>query len=486
MSVLGGMAGVRELSAEKQRAFESFYALNVNHKLRPLFTDLSLVLIILGTLIESLLYIVSLERGSLTWSSFHPFTYAYWGMAFFLLGVNRYSSLRQKSPLMLYFVFAFITVFAYRRFILKGGGIEPIFGLFFVTAFLGFSTASLKHSIGIISMNLLALSASCWLVFGHESGFVEVFKLLSNWFIYNCIFMGLTISVFTRWMWRNMFAMQYLRNENNEALKTAFKTLKKTEKQLIQQQKYQALNHMAKGLLHEIINPVNSASQALSYAQSVNEDEEIAEAISEAIMQQTRISNIVTDLRVFAQPESDQAIERVNISDMIAKALKFCHQELDKAEVHVVLNLAEETYLDCHPSALVQVFVNLLLNSRDAFKNKKGLGDETYTREISVSSYEQSEHILIIFKDNGVGIAQSIIQKITDPFFSDENSPEKMGLGLSICQTIIRHHGGTLDIDSKVNEWTEITLSLPAQIKVNSPANKQRTAASQTLIDRIG
>jgi two-component system sensor histidine kinase PhcS len=75
----------------------------------------------------------------------------------------------------------------------------------------------------------------------------------------------------------------------------------------------------------------------------------------------------------------------------------------------------------------------------------------------------QQQTLRIRFKDNGAGIESGVLEHITEPFYSDQASPDKLGLGLTICQTIMRHHGGRIDIKSKVNEWTEITLTIPDQ-----------------------
>lgn len=464
MNILNGMSKVNALSIEKKRAFELYYHRSMQTKFLPLMADFSLAVMLIGTFFWAIQKIASLDTKELTWSTFHPLTYFYWSclVAFALL--NQIQKIRHRAPLILYITTLLIMTLSYRNFILQDGSLDPIFGLFFYTAFFGISMGSVRHVAIIQSVNITFLCVS-FLILSTAGDWLPRFLLmLSNWFIFNCLLMSFTTAVFSRWLFRNIFAIQFLLNDKNEMLSLTLRTLKTTEQQLIQQQKHQALSHMAKGLLHEVINPVNSASQAVGFAKSINHDEDINEALDEAILQHQRISDIITDLRKFSQSESNHELESVSVEHLVTTAVKFCQREIDKAGTQVILNLAEEQFIDCHSSALTQVFVNLLLNSCNALARKP----PEQLREITISSYEQPETISICFHDNGVGIHKDMLHSISDPFFSDGNSPENMGLGLSICQTIMRHHKGTVEIRSQVNEWTEIVLTLPAHIKLVS------------------
>jgi len=458
--MLNGVSKVYALSDEKKQAFELYYQRSMQAKLLPLMADFTLVLLLIGSFFVALKF-VSQGLKELSWSTFHPLTYLYWLSIMAFLTLNQVPKVRHRAPLILYITSFFMMTLAYRNFILQDGNLDPIFGMLFYTAFMGISMGSVRHIAIIQSVNITFMCIS-FLILSTEGDWLPRFlTMLSNWFVFHCLFMSITTAIFSRWMFRNIFAMQFLLNEKNEVLSKTFKVLKSTEQQLIQQQKHQALNHMAKGLLHEIINPVNSSSQAISFAKSINKDEDINEALDESLTQHQRINDIVTDLRRFSQSESEQELETVSLDALVSKALKFCHRELEKVDVQLEIRIPDEQFIDCHSSALTQVFVNLILNSCDALQRK----ESRQPREISISSFEQEEDISICLRDNGTGINDSDLKSITDPFFSDEKSPEKMGLGLSICQTIMRHHNGRMQIDSKVNEWTEVELTLPAHIK---------------------
>lgn len=482
MSTFNGITKIKALSGKKQQNFELFYKDIMSTKVLPAIADVTLFLLITSAAFGSIPLFEAVAPGELTWSSFHPLTYFYWLSLLLLLGLNQVKIIRYKAPLIIYMTTLFLFLLTYRNFILQGGGIDPIFGMFFYSAFLGTSTASIRHVAILQSVNLLCLTVSSFMIALPGKGFEQLLSILSNWFIFNCFTMSLTAGIVSQWMLRNMFAMQFLLNDKHETLGQTIKLLKTTEQQLIQQQKHQALSHMAKGLLHEVINPINSASQAVGFAKSINHDEDINEALEEAMSQHQRISDIITDLRKFSQSETNHELESVSLEHLVATAVKFCQREIDKTDIHITLNLAEEQFIDCHSSALTQVFVNLLLNSCNALARKPS----EQLREITISSFEQPETISICFHDNGMGINKYILHSISDPFISDNNSPENMGLGLSICQTIMRHHNGTVEIQSQINEWTEVVLTLPAHVKlvsvpVTSPLGKdlQKTSDSK-------
>lgn len=466
--VLTGISGIKQLSAKKQQAFERFYHISLNHKLRPVIADFTILTIWIGSLVNIFAQLnFSQPDSSPGWGDVHHLSYLYCASLMFLGIVNFFTTIRQRAPLMVYLVFILIMVFAYRDFVVWEGWTDPVLGLSFALAFVGYMTLSVRHSIILWAIYISSLMFSHRLVYGADEWLLKAGTLLNDRFVFGCFTTGLLSACFVRWLFRNLFAMQYLLNDKNEMLTTTLKTLKTTEEQLIQQQKYQALNHMAKGLLHEIINPVNSSSQALRYAQSVNQDQDVGDALEDAASQQKRISDIVTDLRRFARSEIDQELETVSVGVLVANAIKLCHQEIKSTNVEVVSAVDEKQLIDCHPSALTQVFVNLLLNSCSALKQKTS----DKSRVINITSVEQEENLLILFRDNGAGIDQVSLKQIMDPFFTKGNSPGTMGLGLSICQTIMRHHNGFMKIDSEINQWTEVELSIPCRISVSQFVN---------------
>ncbi|WP_020408687.1 sensor histidine kinase [Hahella ganghwensis] len=452
MKIFNGLLQIRQLSQEKQQRFERYYRTQTKFRLLPLFADLSLLVTIIGTF----LYIFSIARHQS--EGIHFLTYVYTGILIALAVVHRFSRLRFSSPLLVYLVFGHMALFSYLAFIQAAGGIVPIFGLHFFLSSLGFITLSIFHTLLIILINLVLLVVATHLAVPAEEVGPALATVLSNWFILMCLLIAPLSALFNRWFFRNILALQFLLRDRNKLLTETFQSLHETEDKLIQQQKQQALSHMAKGLLHEIMNPVNCSTQALQYARVVNQDEEIGEALDDAIMHQSRIADIVSDLIEFSQPRPDHEMERADLGDMIDTSIRICRNELRNIKVHVALKTT--TVISCYPSALTQVLVNVLLNGAAALK----AGNQREEAVIGISAEQTEQWLEIKIRDNGKGIAPDDIKRLTEPFYSTKETPDSLGLGLSICQTIMRHHHGVMKVESEQGAWTEVRLQLPSSL----------------------
>jgi two-component system sensor histidine kinase PhcS len=104
------------------------------------------------------------------------------------------------------------------------------------------------------------------------------------------------------------------------------------------------------------------------------------------------------------------------------------------------------------------VFINLLVNSAKATKEVS----QMRTPEIKLSWKQVNGRVEISLWDNGAGIQEKNLHKIFDPFFTTREAGEGMGLGLSICHTIVANHGGSIRAESKEGEWTMIRFDLPS------------------------
>jgi signal transduction histidine kinase len=108
--------------------------------------------------------------------------------------------------------------------------------------------------------------------------------------------------------------------------------------------------------------------------------------------------------------------------------------------------------LKIDPDQIQQVFLNLVLNARDAMPDGG---------ELSVSIRQVNEHVEMRFADTGHGIDAEIRDKIFDPFFSTKGPTKGTGLGLSICYSIIRDHGGTIEIDTERDKGALFIIKMP-------------------------
>ncbi|WP_417520585.1 sensor histidine kinase [Marinobacter sp.] len=451
MTWLSGIDQVRQLSVDQKQGYERFYRSQSRLRVLPVFADVSLGITFIGTLIFLLGLALSPAEPGVTGTHL-----LYTAVLAALIAAHRFTRLRQMSPLIVYLVFFHMALFSYLGYILAGATLAPIVGLLLFMSSVGIITLSMAHTITILLMNLILLVAATALAVPAASFASTLTATLTNWLVLMCILIAPISAYFFRVFLRNLLALQFLLKDRNRALSRTLHTLKVTEGRLALEQKHQALSHMAKGLLHEIMNPLNCASQAVDYARAINRDSELSEALDDATLHQKRIADIVSDLIDFSRPEPDHSIDKADLGSLIDTALRFCKHQLRGTDVH--LSLPANVSVPCYPSALTQVFVNLLLNAASALGKDKS----RTSKRIDIRAVSENGSLEVSIQDNGHGIAPEDIKRLTDPFYSTSRTPDNLGLGLSICQTIIRHHQGHMDIRSELGEWTQVVLRLPS------------------------
>ncbi|TNF00302.1 MAG: GHKL domain-containing protein [Gammaproteobacteria bacterium] len=451
MIFLHGVDQIRQLPERRQKRFERFYTQQTRYRILPLFADVSLAITFIGTLLFAAGMIVNPDSADTSATGLIVYTTVLAG----LIVAHRRTRLRRASPAVVYLVYLHMAVFSYLGYIASQASLPAIVGLFFFISSIGVVTLSLRHTAIILTLNLTLLVIATSFAVPPSDLVAALGRVLSNWLILMCLIIPPLSAHYFRIFLRNLLALQFLLKDRNRLLSKTLTTLEATEDRLAQEQKHQALSLMAKGLLHEIMNPLNCASQAVDYATAINEDEEIGEALVDASLHQQRIAAIVSDLIEFAKPEPDHALDDADLSVIVATAQRICQHHL--RGITVTLEIPANTRLSCYSSSMVQVFVNLLLNASAAIQN-----DHRHAPgRIRIKSQTLDNRLLVSVWDNGHGIESQAIQKLTDPFYSTNETPDNLGLGLSICQTIVRHHKGQLSITSEPQEWTEVTLELP-------------------------
>lgn len=268
-----------------------------------------------------------------------------------------------------------------------------------------------------------------------------------------------TVEVLTRL--RNLLENARLERDlaaRNARLEQTLRELESTQAQLIQSEKLNALGSLSAGLLHEINNPLNyslTALQLLGSDPSVQGDELAREIVGDIQEGMDRIRAIVSDLRAFAYPTEAQKQGTFDFNEAVEAALRFTAHELMGIEVSQCL--PTPALISGSKSHLTQVLINIIANGA------KAIGAVTDGRMgmIRIEGDERGGRFWVRVSDNGVGMDQQTMSRIFDPFFTTRDVGEGMGLGLSVCHTIVSNHQGRLTASSQPGEGTQLTFDLP-------------------------
>ncbi len=224
--------------------------------------------------------------------------------------------------------------------------------------------------------------------------------------------------------------------------------------------KMSALGEMAGGLAHEINNPLaiisGNANIIGNLISSENIDlPKIRFCLSKIDNTVDRISKTVRGLRLFSRDSDQDAMEPAKISTIIEDSLSLCQERFRAHGVEIRIRIDTDAQLECRPSQISQILINLLSNAFDAVESFE-------EKWVTVELASQSENIILRVIDSGKGIPSYIAEKVMDPFFTTKTTGKGTGLGLSISKGIAESHNGSLRLDgSMIN--TCFTLELPCK-----------------------
>jgi signal transduction histidine kinase len=280
-----------------------------------------------------------------------------------------------------------------------------------------------------------------------------------------------------------------LRNNLHE-LETAHQQLKAMSSQLLQSEKLASIGQLAAGVAHEINNPIGFVNSNLTtlnkyikdlfkivdlYApleivaqpdhllqlkeakQQVDLDFlrlDIFDLLDESIEGIARVRGIVKGLLNIAHPDESEWLE-VNLQQLLESTLNVAWSEI-KLKAEVVKDYTDLPLVQCLPSQINQVLLNLLINAAQAIE-KNGL--------ITLSTRREGDWVSIAVSDNGCGVSPKHVEKIFDPFFTTKQVGHGMGLGLYMSYGIIVKHGGRIEVDSEIDQGSTFTIYLPIRHK---------------------
>jgi histidine kinase len=244
------------------------------------------------------------------------------------------------------------------------------------------------------------------------------------------------------------------------------------EQQLIQASKMATLGEMSAGVAHELNQPLSVIKTASNYLmKKIRKGEAIdpgnLRTMAEEMDQYVdRAAKIINHLREFGR-KAEVTREPVQVNEAIGKAHEMFDQQLKLREIQVLKDLQEDLpVILADANRLEQVFINLLINARDAIEEKlEGAAGRNGKKEIRLKSYVEDGTVLIEVEDTGVGIPEPVKDKIFEPFFTTKRVGQGTGLGLSISYGIVQDYGGSIVVESREGQGTKIVLQFPPVIE---------------------
>jgi signal transduction histidine kinase len=279
-----------------------------------------------------------------------------------------------------------------------------------------------------------------------------------------------------------------LLRRNNELTELNVR-LSMAQEQLMQSEKLASIGQLAAGVAHEINNPIGyvfsnfetlgtyiarllSMLEAYQQAESsigegavldkvrgLREEmdidfliEDIPLMMEESREGITRVRKIVQDLKDFSRVDANQEWQWANLHAGIDSTLNIVSNEV-KYKADVVKEYGDIPEIECQPSHINQVIMNIVVNGAHAISGDRGV--------ITIRTGCQDEHVWIEISDSGAGIPKEIQSRVFDPFFTTKPIGSGTGLGLSLSYGIIQKHNGQIEVQSEPGKGTTFRITLP-------------------------
>ena len=255
--------------------------------------------------------------------------------------------------------------------------------------------------------------------------------------------------------------------QKNVELIDAYAELKQAQSRLVQSAKLASLGELVAGVAHEINNPLafvishlgtarNSVSQLVPDTADLERNrhwQRAEDRMAEMGRGLERIRELVLKLRTFSRlDEGERKI--VSVRECVDSVLTILGHRL-RDVIDVQTSFAEPEQLDCFPSLLNQALMNLVANAIDAIDPVERAG------KIAIEGGGQGSLYLLRISDNGSGIPEALRERVFDPFFTTKEVGKGTGLGLSITYSIIKKHGGVLEMRERPGGGTIAEIALP-------------------------
>ncbi len=229
--------------------------------------------------------------------------------------------------------------------------------------------------------------------------------------------------------------------------------LREIQQALLQSEKLAAMGRLTSQIAHELNNPIYGIMNTLELLKTEIPQESKRRRILELSLSETqRLSEMLRNMLSFSKPEEEKR-KPVKIDELIEGILLVMEKQMREANIRVETSFDEAIpEVMASTNQMRQVFLNIFKNAKEAMP-KGGT--------LLVRTSKEDNRVLIQIQDTGIGIPEEIKDKIFEAFFTTKQKVKGVGLGLSVCYGIIKDHRGEIKVESKEEEGTVFTISLP-------------------------
>lgn len=278
-----------------------------------------------------------------------------------------------------------------------------------------------------------------------------------------------------------------------EALQRLNSDLVRTQEQLILSERLASLGSLTAGIAHEIKNPLNFINNFA--ALSMDLDVEINELLKKISLDPDsreelddllktlksnlekiaehgmRADSIVKGMLLHSRGKAGN-FQEVNFNSLVSEAVNLGYHGMRAQDTSFNVKIEEEydeniPLVNVVPQNMSRVFLNMINNAcYTVHEKKQDLNDKNYVPTISVKTVNLTKSVKVIIRDNGRGISKDKIDNVFTPFFTTKPTGKGTGLGLSLSYGIVvEEHGGTINVHSELNEYTEFIVEIPKDCK---------------------
>ena len=236
-------------------------------------------------------------------------------------------------------------------------------------------------------------------------------------------------------------------------------TKEEQEKRLaFEKEKSKAMNRLIAGIAHEIKNPLMSIRTFANLITTRRGDQQVQDMFAEFVPDEVdRINKLVEGLINYAKPTQKQ-VTSIDLGNVINECMYLTQAVVKQGRIQVEVRAEEGLLIRGDQTQIKQVLINIILNSIESMekKMKEQSGQATHRPVLTIEAKGVGSQAVITVEDEGCGMTEKEIRRCTDPFFTTKTTGT--GLGLALSKNYLEENGGCLLIESKLQEYTRITM----------------------------